>query len=109
MRLELLIALLFVVHFQVVEGFANERPSWIKHPGAFRASPALKMRSFGPYQFATHWLHGHLAIWCRYILVKDGLALFFEGTAKAKTALFIAQNEVLPKPPLLNAHQNCCD
>jgi hypothetical protein len=88
MRLELLVALLFIVHFHVVKGFANERPSWIEHPGAFRANPALKLRSFDPYQFAIHWLHGHLAIWRRYVLAKDGLALVFEGTATAKNRSF---------------------
>jgi len=32
--------------------------------------------------------------------VKDGVELLFDGTVTAKTALFIAMSEVLPKSPL---------
>jgi hypothetical protein len=31
--------------------------------------------------------------------VKDGVALLFDGTAVAKTVLFIALSELLPKSP----------
>jgi hypothetical protein len=92
---ELLVALLFVVSLHVLNGFANEWPRWIERPGALGASPALKARSFGPYQFAMQRLHSHLAIWCRYARVKYGAALVFDDTATAKAALFPALNEVL--------------
>jgi hypothetical protein len=33
--------------------------------------------------------------------VKDGVALLFDGTVMAKTALFVALSDLLPKSPLL--------
>jgi len=90
MRRELLVALLFVVH---------QRPERVERPCAFGASPALKILSFDPCQFATHRLHGHLASWCGYALVKNGVALVFDGTATTKINVFIASSEVLPKSP----------
>jgi hypothetical protein len=98
---ELLVALLFVMSLHVLNGFANKWPLWIKHPGALGASPALKARSFGPYQFAMQRLHGHLAIWCGYARGKEGVALVFDDTATAKAALFPALNEVLLAPTFL--------
>jgi hypothetical protein len=106
MRCELLVPLLSEVRLHLVNGFANERPGGVEHPCAFRATPPLKIRSFGPYQFATHRLLGHLAIWCGYASLKDGVALVFDGTAATKPALFLAMNEVLVKSPLLNTHQD---
>lgn len=57
-RRELLIALPFVVPLHLLNGFADGRPYRVEHPGAFRASPSLKILSFDPYQFAAHRLHG---------------------------------------------------
>ena len=99
MRRELVVALLCEVRLHLINGSANERPGRVEHPCAFRAAPPLKIRSFGPYQFATHRLHGHLASWCGYALVKDGIALVFDATATTKAALFIALSEVLLKSP----------
>lgn len=86
-RSELFVALLFIESLHVVNSFAKQRPYRIEQPSAFAAGPSLKARSFGPYQFAMHRLHGHLAIWCGYPRVKDGLALVFDGTATVKAAL----------------------
>jgi len=97
MRFELHVALLFVVLLHIVNGFANERPQRPEHPFAFGATPALKIVSLDPYQFATHRLHGHLEIWRGYASLKGGAALVFGGTATTRAALFIAQSEVLPK------------
>src|SRR6266436_679869 len=58
MRRELLVALLFVLHLHLFNGFANDRPCGVEHPCASGASPALKILSFDSYQFATHRLHG---------------------------------------------------
>jgi hypothetical protein len=97
---ELLIALPFVVRLHLVDGLSNDRPQWVERPRAFGANPAMKILRFDPYQFATHRRHGHLAIWCGYASLKDGGALVFDGTAAAKTALFIALSEVLPRSPV---------
>src|SRR5216684_4480683 len=88
MRCKLLVALLSEVRLHFFNGFANERPRRVEHPCAFGASPALKIRSLDPFQFATHRLHGHLAIWCGYTLVKDGVALVFDGAATTKNRSF---------------------
>jgi hypothetical protein len=87
MSRELLVALQFIVYFHLVNGFANQRPFRVENPGAFGASPALKIRSFGPYYSAALRLHGHLAIWCAYTLAKDGAALVFDGTAAATAVI----------------------
>jgi hypothetical protein len=63
-----------------------------------------KMLFFDPYQFATHRLHGHLKIWCRYAPLENGVALVFDGAPTTKAALFIALSEVLPS--FLNTHQS---
>jgi hypothetical protein len=51
---ELFVALVFIVHLHIVNGFVNDRPERFECPCAFRASPALKILAFDPYQFATH-------------------------------------------------------
>jgi hypothetical protein len=39
----------------------------------------------------------HLAIWCGYAPLENGVALVFDGTATTKAAPWIALSEVLPK------------
>ena len=41
-----------------------------------------------------------LAIRCGYGFLKNGVAFVFDGTAMAKTGLFVALSEVLPKSTL---------
>jgi hypothetical protein len=100
MRFELLVALLFVVPLHIVNGFANERPQRAEHPFAFGASPAVKIVSLDPYQFATHRLHSHLEIWRGYASLKGVAALAFDGTATTKAAIVIVLGWVVPKSPL---------
>jgi hypothetical protein len=62
MRLELFVALPPVMSFHVIKGVANDRPRRCVLPGTRRASPAVKMGLFNPYQLADHdgWiLHSH--------------------------------------------------
>jgi len=54
MRCEFLVALLFVVHLHIVNGFTDERPYRFKCPATLGASPALKMLAFDPDKFAMH-------------------------------------------------------
>jgi hypothetical protein len=51
---ELLVALGFIVHLHVVNGFVDDGPTGPERPCAFGASPSLKSLAFDPYQFATH-------------------------------------------------------
>ena len=51
---ELFVALVFIVHLHIVNGFVDDRPERFECPYAFRASPALKSMAIDPYQFAMH-------------------------------------------------------
>jgi hypothetical protein len=44
--------------------------------------------------------HGHLAIWCGYVLANDCVAALFRAAARTKTALFIALSGVPRESPL---------
>ena len=74
-RCEFLVAPLFVMNLHLVNRFANGRPERIKHPCAFGASPALKILSFGPYQFETHRLHDTPRDVVGYATLKVSVAL----------------------------------
>jgi hypothetical protein len=54
MRYEFFVALLFVVHLHLVNGFTDERAYRLKCPGTLGASPALKILAFDPDKFSLH-------------------------------------------------------
>src|SRR5580704_16536935 len=58
MSCELLVAPLFVLTFHLVDRATDGRTCHLEHPCAFRATPAPKILSFDPYQFAAHRLQG---------------------------------------------------
>jgi hypothetical protein len=100
-RCEFLVELLFVMNLHLVNRFANGWTQRIKHPCAFGASPALKILSFGPYQFATHRLHDTPRDVVGYATLKGRRGIGLDGTATTKAAPFIVLSEVLRKLPLL--------
>lgn len=57
MSSEIRVALAFVLHLHLVDGFADERPCRCERPCTFRTSPALEILAFDPQQLATHCRH----------------------------------------------------
>ena len=57
MRRELLVAPLFVVKLHLLQRLPNGWTRRVELPGAFGASPAVKILSLDPYQLAAPLLH----------------------------------------------------
>jgi len=81
---ELFVALALIMHLHVVNGFSSDRSQRVKYPSAFRASPALEILAFGPYQFATHRGHRTLLHDLWLCLFEKRPSTFFNDTATAK-------------------------
>lgn len=97
MRCELFVAPLFVVTLHLIERIPCGRTRRVELPCTFGASPAVKILSFDPYQFAALCLHGASPglVWsCFY---GKRLALVFQAHCDDEVFLGMPQGEILPK------------